>query len=216
MFGAGPGASSGRVAVPYDPRSRRTDQQPGLQPRWYSAGGRRPRCLRQGLGHHDGIEAISLDDIGAMCPDVTFSPDGRCLAAAEGGAVRTSTVDDGPLSEAARIQRFPDGGKGHHVPVESLMRSSDDGFSHLMQRARDGDRLAIEQLVRLYEAEVRMIAPATGLGAPLRPYLDTVDLVQSVHRSLLTGLRHDKFDISTPDKLVALALTIVRRKTAGR
>ena len=49
-----------------------------------------------------GIEAISLDDIGAMCPDVTFSPDGRCLAAAEGGAVRTWTVDDGPLSEAAR------------------------------------------------------------------------------------------------------------------
>ena len=67
------------------------------------------------------------------------------------------------------------------------MRSSDDGFSHLMQRARDGDRLAIEQLVCLYEAEVRVIA-RIGLGAPLRPYLDTVDLVQSVHRSLLTGL----------------------------
>jgi RNA polymerase sigma-70 factor (ECF subfamily) len=52
------------------------------------------------------------------------------------------------------------------------------------------------------------------LSAALRPYVDSVDLVQSVHRSLLIGLRHDKFDISSPEKLLGLAVTIVRRKVA--
>lgn len=69
------------------------------------------------------------------------------------------------------------------------------------------------ELIAQYETEVRIVARAR-LGAVLRPYLDTVDVVQSVHRSLLIGLRHDKFDISTPDNLLALAVTIVRRKIA--
>ncbi len=95
------------------------------------------------------------------------------------------------------------------------MTSTDDEFAILIQRAQDGDIAAIEQLVRTYEPEVRVIA-RVRLGAPLRPFLDTVDLVQSVHRSLLVGLRAGKFDISSPQKLVALALTIVRRKTARK
>jgi RNA polymerase sigma factor (sigma-70 family) len=52
------------------------------------------------------------------------------------------------------------------------------------------------------------------LGAALRPHLDSIDLVQSVHRSLLIGIRENRFDISSPQKLIALALTIVRRKVA--
>jgi RNA polymerase sigma-70 factor (ECF subfamily) len=52
------------------------------------------------------------------------------------------------------------------------------------------------------------------LGPALRPYLDSMDLVQSVHRSLLLGLRENKFDIATPQQLLALALTMVRRKVA--
>ena len=35
-----------------------------------------------------------------------------------------------------------------------------------------------------------------------------------MHRSLLVGLRQQKFDISTPENLIALALTMVRRKIA--
>lgn len=71
----------------------------------------------------------------------------------------------------------------------------------------------MEQLVRHYEPEVRLVA-RVRLGAALRPYLDSMDLVQSVHRSLILGLREDKFDISSPEKLVALALMMVRRKIA--
>jgi RNA polymerase sigma-70 factor (ECF subfamily) len=43
-----------------------------------------------------------------------------------------------------------------------------------------------------------------------------MDLVQSVHRSLLVGLRDQKFDISSPQKLIALASTIARRKIARK
>ena len=69
------------------------------------------------------------------------------------------------------------------------------------------------ELVRLYEPEVRIVA-RVRLGHALRPYLDTIDLVQSVHRSLMVGLRDARFDIASPEKLVAVALTIVRRKAA--
>ena len=86
-------------------------------------------------------------------------------------------------------------------------------FSDLLAQARQGDEAAMRQLVTEYEQEVHTVA-RIRLGAALRPYVDSVDLVQSVHRSLLIGLRDGKFDISTPQNLIALALTIVRRKVA--
>ena len=86
-------------------------------------------------------------------------------------------------------------------------------FGVMLTRARAGDRSALAYLAAQYEPEVRLVA-RLRLGQGLRPYLDSMDLVQSVHRSLLVGLRQDKFDVSTPEKLIALALTIVRRKAA--
>jgi len=88
-----------------------------------------------------------------------------------------------------------------------------DAFAGLVARARGGDREAMARLVGEYEPKVRLVA-RTLLGPALRPYLDSLDLVQSVHRSLLLGLRHDKFDIATPEDLLALAVTLVRRKVA--
>jgi RNA polymerase sigma-70 factor (ECF subfamily) len=67
--------------------------------------------------------------------------------------------------------------------------------------------------MREYEPKVRLVARVL-LGPALRPYLDSVDLVQSVHRSLLLGLRQDKFSVAGPENLMALALTLVRRKVA--
>ena len=86
-------------------------------------------------------------------------------------------------------------------------------FEALLTQARQGDKHALGQLVQQYESKLRMVARVL-LGPALRPYLDSVDLVQSVHRSLVLGLRQDKFDISSPEKLIALALTLVRRKVA--
>jgi RNA polymerase sigma factor (sigma-70 family) len=86
-------------------------------------------------------------------------------------------------------------------------------FDELLTRARSGDESAMAALVERYEPEVRMVA-RIRLGAALRRHLDSVDLVQSVHKSLMLGLRADRYDISTPEQLIALALTIVRRKVS--
>src|SRR6516162_8974972 len=93
----------------------------------------------------------------------------------------------------------------------SLDRHED--FAALLARARQGDRAALAQLSQQYEPKVRLVARVL-LGPALRPHLDSVDLVQSLHKSLLLGLRQGKFAISGPDGLLALALTLVRRKVA--
>lgn len=88
-----------------------------------------------------------------------------------------------------------------------------DPFRELIDRARQGDQQALGDLVRRYEPEVRMVA-RLRLGSALRPHLDSIDLVQSVHHSLMIGLRQNRFEITSPQQLIALALTIVRRKAA--
>src|SRR5262245_19932946 len=93
------------------------------------------------------------------------------------------------------------------------MNEAADDFASLLGRARAGDAAALEQLVRRYEAKVRIVARVL-LGPALRPHLDSIDLVQSVHRSLLLGLRDGRFDVSNPERLLGLALTMVRRKAA--
>jgi RNA polymerase sigma-70 factor (ECF subfamily) len=86
-------------------------------------------------------------------------------------------------------------------------------FASLIARARLGEEEAIARLVREYEPEVRMAARAL-LGSALRPLLDSLDLVQSVHQSLIVGLRNDKYQLTRPEQLLGLALTLVRRKVA--
>jgi RNA polymerase sigma-70 factor (ECF subfamily) len=93
------------------------------------------------------------------------------------------------------------------------MASNATSFSELLQRARDGDAAALNELARTYESDLR-IAARVHLGPALRPYLDSIDLVQSVHRSLIRGLRDDRFAFDNSAGLIALALTMVRRKIA--
>jgi RNA polymerase sigma factor (sigma-70 family) len=86
-------------------------------------------------------------------------------------------------------------------------------FRDLLERGRSGDKEALTVLVQQYEREVRLMARVL-LGPALRPYLDSLDLVQSVHRSLLIGLHGGRFQLNSPQDLLALALTVVRRKVA--
>ena len=88
-------------------------------------------------------------------------------------------------------------------------------FATLMRAAAAGDIEAQQHLCQQYEPKVRVVARVL-LGPALRPHFDSMDLVQSVHRSLLVGLRDQKFDISSPEKLIALASTIARRKVARK
>jgi RNA polymerase sigma-70 factor (ECF subfamily) len=93
------------------------------------------------------------------------------------------------------------------------MNSAAPSFADLLARARRHDAAALAELSRQYEPRLRVVARVL-LGPALRPAVDSMDLVQSVHRSLLIGIREEKFDISTPENLLALALTMLRRKVA--
>ena len=94
-----------------------------------------------------------------------------------------------------------------------LQSSAPDEFAELVTRAGQGEERALSELVRRYEPEVRLTARLL-LSPALRPFLDSVDLVQSVHHSVMIGLRNARFDLTRPEQLLALALTIVRRKVA--
>src|SRR5262245_42635651 len=96
------------------------------------------------------------------------------------------------------------------MPVEAP-----DDFAALLARARAGDSEAMTRLALQYEPKVRIVARVL-LGPALRPHLDSMDLVNSVHRSLMVGLRATRFAISAPEALSALAVTLVRRRAARR
>lgn len=86
-------------------------------------------------------------------------------------------------------------------------------FAGLIARAAREDPEALGILSSHYEPKIRLVARVL-LRPALRPYLDSVDLTQSVHKSIFLGLREEKFQVAGPEHLIWLALTILRRKAA--
>jgi RNA polymerase sigma-70 factor (ECF subfamily) len=99
--------------------------------------------------------------------------------------------------------------------LDSEESFSSRDFTDLLARAALGDSDAQDSICQRYERQVRIMARVL-LGPQLRNHLDSMDLLQSVHKSLLIGLRNEKFSIASSDKLIALACTIVRRKVARK
>lgn len=93
------------------------------------------------------------------------------------------------------------------------MSEGSSEFCDLLNQARAGNEQALSCLVENYHHDIRIIARA-HLGPALRPYMDSLDLVQSVHHSLIVGLRANKYEFASADKLVALAAVVLRRKIA--
>ncbi len=99
-------------------------------------------------------------------------------------------------------------------PVAPCANSSgQDDFQELLDRVRAGDPQAIESLVERYQRAILRVVRAR-LGKPMRSLLDSMDIVQSVHRSLLLGLRAEKFKFQSADQLIALAALMVQRKVS--
>jgi RNA polymerase sigma factor (sigma-70 family) len=86
-------------------------------------------------------------------------------------------------------------------------------FEALLKQAQAGDEDAISGLLQRCEPEIRRTARAL-LGKLLRPYVDSVDVAQSVQVALLLGFRDRTIDVSTPEKLAGLAARMVRNKVA--
>ena len=83
----------------------------------------------------------------------------------------------------------------------------------ILDRVSQGDSQAITELVEKFEPEIRVIA-RRQLGPSLRPYLDSMDIVQSIHRTLFLGLKNEQFQFASPERLFAFVSMLVRRKTA--
>jgi RNA polymerase sigma factor (sigma-70 family) len=90
---------------------------------------------------------------------------------------------------------------------------ADDEFVQLLARVRNGDEAAVSELVGRYERVV-LRAVRSRLGQSMRGAMDSMDVMQSVHRSLLVGLQSDRFEMSSPQQLIALAVLMVQRKVA--
>ncbi len=88
-------------------------------------------------------------------------------------------------------------------------------FAYLLQQAALGVESAQQAISQKYADQIRAVARVL-LGPQLRQHLDTMDLVQSVHHSILIGLRQQRFQFSSSDKLIALACAILRRKVAKK
>lgn len=84
-------------------------------------------------------------------------------------------------------------------------------LADLLRRAGAGDAAALTEVLRRYEHRVRLAARAL-LRSPLRQALDSLDLVQSVHRALLPGLQDGRYTFADERQLVALAVTVLRHK----
>jgi RNA polymerase sigma-70 factor (ECF subfamily) len=91
-------------------------------------------------------------------------------------------------------------------------------LADLLRQATAGESAALAELLQRYERRVRLAARSL-LRPPLQHLLDSFDLVQSVHRALLPGLRDGRYAFADEEQLVALAVTVLRhkvRRTARR
>lgn len=99
------------------------------------------------------------------------------------------------------------------MATESAPLPPDDDFAVLLARVRGGDDVATAELVQRYERAV-LRSVRSRLSQSMRGALDSMDVMQSVHRSLLTGVRNERFHFTTPQQLISLAVVMVQRKVA--
>lgn len=86
------------------------------------------------------------------------------------------------------------------------------GFESLIQRVRAGDAVAAEELVRTYEADLRIVARSRLRDSRMRRTLDSLDICQSVLGNFFVRAANGQFDIETPEDLLKLLATMARNK----
>ena len=99
------------------------------------------------------------------------------------------------------------------MSTESSPAPPDDEFLALLARVRQSDESAASELVRRYERAV-LRSVRSRLGRNMRGALDSADVLQSVHRSLLVGLKNERYQVASPQQLIGLAVVMVQRKVA--
>jgi RNA polymerase sigma-70 factor (ECF subfamily) len=89
-------------------------------------------------------------------------------------------------------------------------------YTEFIRRIRLGDEQAAEELVRLYEAEIRLeIRGWLRLRNPaLRRVFDSMDICQSVMASFFAHAAVGDFDLDEPAQLIRLLVGMARKKLA--
>ena len=94
--------------------------------------------------------------------------------------------------------------------------SESEIFRDLLIRVRAGDQRAATDLVRQLEPELRR-AVSVRLGDPrLRRVVDSVDICQSVLANFFVRVRLGEFDLTRPEQLLHLLMTMTRNKLHDR
>ena len=91
-----------------------------------------------------------------------------------------------------------------------------DEYSDFIRRIRQGDEQAAEELVRRYEAEIRLeVRGWLRLRNPaLRRVFDSMDICQSVLASFFARAAVGDFDLEEPPQLIRLLVGMARNKVA--
>jgi RNA polymerase sigma-70 factor (ECF subfamily) len=89
-------------------------------------------------------------------------------------------------------------------------------FSALMARVCRGDPGAAEELVREYEAQLRLEVRTRLRDPRLRRLIDEADICQSVLRSFFVRARLGEYDLANSQDLARLLVTMVRNKVAAQ
>jgi RNA polymerase sigma-70 factor (ECF subfamily) len=92
--------------------------------------------------------------------------------------------------------------------------SADDRFAEFLRRVRAGDEEAARELVRKYEAAIRLEVRLRLRQRQLRRYFDSMDICQSVLGSFFVRAALGQFDLDRPEELFNLLVTMTRNKLA--
>src|SRR5579883_2868016 len=93
--------------------------------------------------------------------------------------------------------------------------SSDDAFTDLIRRVREGDEVAAAELVRGYEPAIRRVVRVHLRDPRLRRVLDSTDICQSVLATFFVRANLGEYELKTPDDLLKLLATIARHKVTN-
>jgi RNA polymerase sigma-70 factor (ECF subfamily) len=90
-----------------------------------------------------------------------------------------------------------------------------DQLNGLLDRVRQGDESASEQLVAAYEPYLRQVV-RRSLPESVQGRFDSIDVVQSVWVHVLTGLRAGNWHFPDEGRLRAFLLQVARRRLISR
>jgi len=98
-----------------------------------------------------------------------------------------------------------------------ISTSSDhNSFLTFLDRVRAGDQKAAEELVRMYEPEIRREVRLRLRDSRLRRDFDSVDICQSVMASFFVRAALGQYDLQKPEELIRLLVTMTRNKLVSQ